>query len=189
MLSQQLAQPLPANQERTSPDINSMDQRTLFYISLPLLLIAFFGLGGISYDYKIAWQILVLGFVLGLIAGTLVGLPITKKELNLLSQKGKISRRILKLSFLSFIVAFIGIFLILFFVYYSGLEVGIFFDIGLGVVSFRFSNFIQCFGWENASKKRIYAGAGEIYVISKTEQQQQNALQQYSYTPPSNTGS
>lgn len=164
---QQFAQPLPANQERTSPDINSVDQRTLFYISLPILLIACYFFVNFSYDYKIAWQILILGFVLGLIAGTLICLPITKKELEGLSQRGKISYLIVKRSLLLFLVAFVGILLILFL--YSGYEAGIFLDIILAsVVSFRFSNFILCLKWENNSKKRIYTNSSEIYAIRET---------------------
>lgn len=173
---QQSAQPFPANQERTSAYTNSMEQRTSFYIILPiLLLVCFFAFGNLSYDYKIAWQTLVLGFILGLIAGAFIGLALTQKELESLSQKGKISSRILTLSTLSFIVAFIGMFFILFF--YSGQELqarvlGIFFDVSLaGAVSFRFLNFIQCFRWENASKRRIYMGYFSVYTIPKTMSQ------------------
>ena len=117
---QRLAQPSSTNQEMASPDINSFDQRTLFFISLPLLFIAcYFAFGDFSYGYKIAWQIIVVGFVLGFIAGMLISFPITKKELEWLSQKGKISGRVVKLSILPLIAAIIGIFLVLLF-YYSG---------------------------------------------------------------------
>lgn len=166
---QQFVPVSPTNQEMTSPGTNTFEQRTMIFVSLPFLFIAcFFAFGFFIYDYKIAWQIVVLGFVFGLIAGTLISSHITKIELEQLSQRGKISGLIVKRSITALIFALVSIFFILFF--YSGYALGIFLDISLAsVVSFRLSNFILCLRWENNSKKRIYTKSSwEIYAIHET---------------------
>jgi hypothetical protein len=165
----------PMGQKNPAQNFDSIEQRTSMIVLTPLAVgmgIYFFSLM-ISY-YNHTGVLQVIGVILGLVIGSLISFPFTRRELNLLAEKGEI-RKGFKSLILNVIAASIfpfsfGILL------FSDLPL----EISVIYWNFVFAlllgdiilDFILRFRWESVNKKRImYQGfwiwRRRVYAVPK----------------------
>jgi len=164
----QFVQPSSISQENVTQKSNVTKQRTfaLVFVVLSLIIIALLFATDVPFYFKVALQTEIIGILVGLIVGSLISLPLTKRELKLLAQDGKIAY--LNAEVLPWGVISLAILLVLQFygsMEITGLSLTIIFAFILGS---RFANFLLCMRWEKSNRKRIYMRSwGRAYAVQK----------------------
>lgn len=168
MRNHQLTQTPMANQQMTTPPVgaSSLRRATLLF---PILLL----LSYLVFDVTLSAVNLRVGEIAtisGLAVGALISWPLTKSELFLLSQRGRISGLRASLPSLCLMLPLAAVIPLTYFC--SASVVGIYIDVCFAVFLGEFvSNLFLCFRWEHHTKKRIYVGRGgwwgEIYAVTQ----------------------
>lgn len=164
--SQRLAQVPLANRDLTSPPSRTTRLRREIRV-FPLLIVLSLVIFAVTL-LRVPGNMVELGVIVGLVAGSLISVPFTKTELKWLSQNGKIRSLYASLPLLSFCILFAVAFVVLN-SFFSRETAGFYFDAGWAAfIGAYFSNLEECFLWENRSNKRIYKGLwGDLYTVTQ----------------------